>query len=208
MGADCIVNNLHFHVLCTDDLYGNPEKVFPIETADKRQFFTTSLKHKDADEINMYNCGVRFGEVFNFPMRALLISPMIDSEDTSLEDAQEALAHCCGVVLNQLIDSNIPHNLLVADEGMTVYIIPRKFDMMIYGVNFFTSFESVCGMIKFKNQASYDQATEDQTYKQLDTLVSLSEEEFNAFKSDLMEKFRGEYECEGSIDTRLNNLKI
>jgi hypothetical protein len=50
-----------------------------------------------------------------------------------------------------LIDSNIPHNLLVADEGMTVYIIPRKFDMMIYGVNFFTSFESVCGMIKFKN---------------------------------------------------------
>jgi hypothetical protein len=36
MGADCIVNNLHFHVLCTDDLYGNPEKVFPIETADKR----------------------------------------------------------------------------------------------------------------------------------------------------------------------------
>jgi hypothetical protein len=87
MGADCIVNNLHFHVLCTDDLYGNPDKLFPIETADKTQFFKTSLRHKNKDEINMYNCGVRFGEVLNFPMKALLISPMIDSDDTSLEDA-------------------------------------------------------------------------------------------------------------------------
>lgn len=91
---------------------------------------------------------------------------------------------------------------------MTVYIIPRKFDMMIYGVNFFTSFESVCGLIKFKNQTAYDQATAEQTRKQLDTLVSLSEEEFSKLKSDLMQKFRGEYECEGSIDTKLNNLKI
>lgn len=87
MGADCIINNLHFHVLCTDDLYNSPEKLFPIETADKCQFFTTSLKHKDAEEINMYNCGVRFGEVQNFPLKGFLISPMIDSEETSLEDA-------------------------------------------------------------------------------------------------------------------------
>ena len=87
MGADCIINNLHFHVICTDDLYGAPDKVLPIESADKKQFFTTSLKHKDKNEINMYNCSVRFGEVINFPVRALLISPMIDSDDVSLEDA-------------------------------------------------------------------------------------------------------------------------
>ena len=45
--------------------------------------------------------GVVGGELLDdFPMRALLISPSIeDSEDISLEDAQEALAHCAGVVL-------------------------------------------------------------------------------------------------------------
>jgi hypothetical protein len=65
------------------------------------------------------------------------------------------LAHAAGVVINHLIDQNIPHNILVADEGMTLYIIPRKFDMLIEGVQFFTSFESLCGMIKFKNEQAY-----------------------------------------------------
>lgn len=41
---------------------------------------------------------------------------------------------------------------------MTFYIIPRKFDMLIEGVQFFTSFESLCGMIKFKTEAAYGSA--------------------------------------------------
>jgi hypothetical protein len=151
MGADCIINNLHFHVLTTNNLFGN-DKNFPIEDADKNLFFKSTLKHIKNDEINMYNCGIRFGEVLNYPLRALLISPDINSEETSLEDAQEALAHACGVVLNMMIEDNTPHNLLVTDEGMTVYIIPRKFDMLIENVPFYTSFESLCGFIKFKTQ--------------------------------------------------------
>lgn len=72
MGADCIINNLHFHVLDCESLlenqYSDPPEAFPIEMADKAAFFKTSLKHKSADEINMYNCGVRFGEVVGWPM--------------------------------------------------------------------------------------------------------------------------------------------
>ena len=63
MGADCIINNLHFHLLTTDQLFGEDVEMFPIEAADKALFFKSNLKHKSADEINMYNCGVRFGEV-------------------------------------------------------------------------------------------------------------------------------------------------
>lgn len=58
-------------------------------------------------------------------------------------------------MLNHLIEANIPHNILIADEGMTMYIIPRKFDMLIEGVQFFTSFESLCGFVKFKNEQAY-----------------------------------------------------
>jgi len=54
-----------------------------------------------------------------------------------------------------LIDQNIPHNILVADEGMTLYIIPRKFDMLIENVQFFTSFESLCGFVKCKSSDAY-----------------------------------------------------
>lgn len=159
MGADCITNNLHFHLLETDKLFAEPRNL-PIENADKRMFFKTSLKHKKSDEINMYNCGVRFGELVNFPVRALLISPSIESEETSLEDAQEALAHSVGVVLNHLIDSNTPHNLLVTDEGMTVYVIPRHFDMMLESCSFFTSFECLCGYVKFRNETAFRAAEE------------------------------------------------
>lgn len=86
MGADCIINNLHFHVLTTNNLFGN-DKNLPIEDADKNLFFKSTLKHINNDEINMYNCGIRFGEVLNYPLRALLISPDINSDETSLEDA-------------------------------------------------------------------------------------------------------------------------
>jgi hypothetical protein len=54
-----------------------------------------------------------------------------------------------------MIDTNVPHNILVTDEGLTVYVIPRKFDMLIEDVPFYTSFESLCGFIKFKTASSY-----------------------------------------------------
>lgn len=66
-----------------------------------------------------------------------------------------------------MIDQNIPHNVLVTDEGMTVYVIPRKFDMLIENVGFFTSFESLCGFVKFKTQQTFDAADEVSVAKQM-----------------------------------------
>ena len=116
----------------------------------------------------MYCCGVRFGEVEGWPVRTLVLSPDISSEsEVSLEDAQEALAHVAGVVLNYMIDKNIPHNLLVSDEGMTLYIIPRKFDLLIENVNFFTSFESLCGFVKCKVEMAFKGMKFDELQKRL-----------------------------------------
>lgn len=137
------------------------QDMLPIELATKKLFFRTSLNHINKEEVNMYNCAVRFGELTDWPLRTLILSPDLDGtnadgEEVSLEDAQEALAHTAGIILNYLIDNNIPHNILVADEGMTLYIIPRKFDLLIEGVSFFTSFETLCGFVKFKTLDSYN----------------------------------------------------
>jgi hypothetical protein len=47
MGADCVANNLHFHLLYADKMFqngeGNGEECFPIELARKKLFFITSL---------------------------------------------------------------------------------------------------------------------------------------------------------------------
>ena len=102
------------------------------------------------------------------------MSPHIEDDNTELEDAQEALAHAAGVVLNHLIEANIPHNILVADEGMTMYIIPRKFDMLIENVQFFTSFESLCGFVKFKNEQAYQTMDWAAVSEALATQVSMS----------------------------------
>jgi len=69
------------------------------------------------------------------------------------------LTHAAGVILNYLIEANIPHNILIADEGMTLYIIPRKFDLLLEGdVNFYTSFESLCGFVKYKTESAFESA--------------------------------------------------
>jgi len=39
---------------------------------------------------------------------------------------------------------------------MTLYIIPRKFDLLIENVSFFTSFETLCGFVKFKIADAYE----------------------------------------------------
>jgi hypothetical protein len=202
MGADCIANNLHFHVLSADQLFpGAP--AFPIEAAEKALFFKSNLQHRSSEEINMFQCGVRFGEVLGgWPVRTLVISPdttTTSAAEVSLEDAQEALSHATGVVLNHLIDRNIPHNLLVADEGMTIYVIPRKFDLLIEGVTFSTAFESLCGYVKCKSEAGYKAMRQDDVAKRLQAAVSLKEAEFATLKNELIAKFLTEYDGEEAV---------
>ena len=77
-----------------------------------------------------------------------------------------------------------------------MYIIPRKFDLLIENVTFFTSFETLCGFVKFKVETSYKNMKSEDFKKRVMTGVSLKENEFEAIKKDLIEKFMGEYEGE------------
>ena len=104
------------------------------------------------------------------------------------------MAHCAGIVLNYLIDMNIPHNILIADEGMTLYIIPRKFDLLIENVSFFTSFESLCGFIKCKTESAFQGCSYDEIKKQMVQSVSVGDTDFDRMKNELVEKFMKEYE--------------
>lgn len=77
---------------------------------------------------------------------------------------------------------------------MTMYIIPRKFDLLIDNVNFFTSFESLCGFVKCKLEQSYRNLKYEEYAKRMTSSVSLKEAEFNTIKEDIISKFLGEYE--------------
>ena len=192
MGADCIANNLHVHFVSTEKLFDS--KVFPIESANKKPFFATELKHKSSDEINMYSVGVRMGEV-DWPVKTFVLSPIIkEGDETSLEDAQESLAHAASVFLNYFINNNIAHNLLITDEGMTLYILPRKFDLLIENVHYFTSFETLCGLAKCKTELAFKGIKYEEYVKRLSMGVSLDAAQFEKIKEDIIEKFLSEYE--------------
>ena len=83
---------------------------------------------------------------------------------------------------------------MIADEGMTLYIIPRKFDLLIENVNFFTSFESLCGYVKFKTQTAYEGSSFEDVTRQLQQSVSVGDTDFDRMKNELVEKFLQEYE--------------
>ena len=82
----------------------------------------------------------------------------------------------------------------MADEGMTLYIIPRKFDLLIENIQFFTSFETLCGFIKFKTQKAYNDMTASDIAEQLQDNVSIGADDFSRMKDELVEKFEKEYE--------------
>lgn len=91
--------------------------------------------------------------------------------------------------MNYFIDTNQAHNILIADEGMTVYIIPRKFDMLIDNLNYFTSFETLCGFAKCKNEQAYTTITDHEFGNKLRQQVSLDEAAFEEIKEALTQKF-------------------
>lgn len=88
----------------------------------------------------------------------------------------------------------MPHNLLVADEGMTIYILPRKFDLIIENVNFFTSFETLCGFVKCKIESAYKTLTFAEYSKRMSSFVGLEQKQFDQLKYDITQKFLSEYD--------------
>jgi len=195
MGADCVANNLHTHLVYADKLFPTT-KAFPIEKAGKKVFMKSSLKHKKED-IQMHTVGIKMGEVVGWPVRSFVISPDIQEDsEQGLEEALDSLTHCVGVILNHLIDRNIPHHILITDEGMTMYVIPRKFDLIIENVTFFTSFETLCGFVRCKTESSYKGMDAAEFTKRVSGQVSLDDKGFEDLKKEIVNKFLGEYEGE------------
>lgn len=206
MGAECWINNLHFHLLSTNNVFSEVEDVeqFPIETSPLIKFLDSTLQHKSEDEINMYNVGVEFYTTEEWPIKSFVVKPLKREEDESKEeentfgesrDPTASVAHAVGGILNILIDSNIPHNLLISEQGETVYILPRKFDLLINAANFSTEFNDLCGLVKCKDEKTFENLTDSQYKKFLKKEVSLDTEAFNKIKDELVAKFTKEYEC-------------
>lgn len=116
-----------------------------------------------------------------------------------MDGANESLSHVCGVLLNLLIEKNIAHNVFISadthtEDASVIYILPRKYDLLIEDSRFFTSFNNLCGLIKLKDKETYQNIKFADYADFLSKNVSLSDDAFDTLKKDLVNKFSSEYE--------------
>lgn len=121
LGANSDVNHLHFNVLFAESFGG-----FPVEKAQRNLLIESSLQHKNADEINMFNIGVRLYEL-EYPAKCLMICPCVEINEGNMSDGTESVGNVTGMVVNQLIESNVPHSIMINGDKLEVYVFPRAF---------------------------------------------------------------------------------
>ena len=114
-------------------------------------------------------------------------------------DIQASLSHAVGVLLSLMVDNNVPHNVMIAEGGLAVYLVPRKFDLLIEDSRFFTGFDCVCGLVKCKEKATFDGLNYAGYSKFLKEQVAVEDSQFDALREEIVKKFEAEYEGESFL---------
>lgn len=163
LGAFATINQLHFQAY-----YLNVP--FALERAS-----TTCVTYINGEG------GVKVSEVANYPVRCLLYEI-----GSSLEELANVVAKACIT----LQDANIPYNLLIADGGTRVFVIPQCFaerqakgevDQVVLDIRVNPAVWEISGHIILFRREDYERATEDYAWKLL-AEVSLSENRFEDVK--------------------------
>ena len=164
MGAYATINHLHFQAYYLME-------AFPIERAQ-----TTRLPQRVYKKRHRH--GVAVNQVTGYPVRCLCF----ERKDATFEALADLLGNAC----ERLQERNIPFNLLIADHGARVFLIPQVFshrvaeggdpeDVAATGVN--PAVFEISGHLLYKQQDDYDACTQDAAFKML-ACASLGEEEF------------------------------
>jgi GDP-L-galactose phosphorylase len=164
MGAYATINHLHFQAYYLT-------APFPIERAPTGPLPGAAKRRRWR--------GVSAHRVARFPVRALVFEV-----GASLEEMAEAV----GAAAEALQAANVPFNLLIADRGARVFLIPQRFaarvargdvpeDLLATGIN--PAVFEIAGHLLYKRQEDYDTASQETAWRLL-AEASLTEEEFAA----------------------------
>lgn len=113
---------------------------------------------------------------------------------TKEEDAtspEDSIAHVVDTILALLIEKEVPHNLLISNEGKTIYVIPRKFHQSELTIN--TCWNDICGLPSFKEEDKYTTFKETEYLEILHNNVSVAKEDFQQLTKEIIEKFASVY---------------
>ena len=189
LGAGCIINHLHFEFLMLDD-FGTEISALPIEGRSSNILFETKLKYKDEKEISMFDgtTTLKVSEIKE-PLICWKIECILNQENSGEISAMEnlfqnSISHLVNLILTKLIDKEIPHNIVITNQGRTFYVIPRKFENKKHKIN--TCWNDLAGLITCKEQKTFDEIKEDEIDKFFKDEVSLESNNFQTLTQDII----------------------
>ena len=197
LGAGCIINHLHFEFLMLDD-FGNEINSLPIEQRNSNLLFETKLKYKNDKEISMFDgtTTLKVSEIKE-PLESWKIECLLNQEKSGEISAMEnlfqnSISHLVNVILTKLIDKEIPHNIIITNQGRTFYLIPRKFENKKHLIN--TCWNDLAGLITCKEQKTFDEIKEDEIEKFFKDEVSLESSKFQTLNNEIMAQIESVFE--------------
>ena len=197
LGAGCIINHLHFEFLMLDD-FGTEISVLPIEERSSNLLFETKLKYKNEKEISMFDgtTTLKVSEIKE-PLICWKIECILNQENSGEISAMEnlfqnSISHLVNLILTKLIDKEIPHNMVMTNQGRTFYLIPRKFENKKHKIN--TCWNDLAGLITCKEQKTFDEIKEDEIDKFFKDEVSLESSNFQTLTQDIITQIDSVFE--------------
>ncbi|BBM97710.1 GDP-L-galactose phosphorylase [Marchantia polymorpha subsp. ruderalis] len=163
LGAFATINHLHFQAYYL-------HVPFPIERAETSRLYQTRKKG-----------GCKISQLVNYPVRTIVYDV-----GESLEEFADIIANAC----IRLQNDNIPFNVLIADCGARVFLIPQCYaerqargevDQAVLDTQVNPAVWEISGHIVLKRREDFDIATEDYAKKLL-AEVTLSEDRFTEVK--------------------------
>ena len=164
LGAYATINHLHFQAYYLME-------AFPIERAPTRRLPARVYPTK------RHRHGIKVSETTGYPVRCVCFER---------GDGFESLAQMVGVACQRLQETNVPFNLLIADHGARVFLIPQKFsqriakgevpeDVVATGVN--PAVFEISGHLLYKTREDYDACSQAAAQRMLEC-ASLTDEDF------------------------------
>ena len=196
LNAGCVINQLHFEFLMLDD-FGSEIKQLPIELKNAFPFFETKLKYKNEKEISMFD-GTTLIKAFLIkePFFCWKIEAKTNEEEnkdiSAMENLfQNSISHIVNLILTKLIDKEIPHNLILTNQGKTFYVIPRKPEDNKHEYN--TCWNDLAGLITCKEEKFYENINENNINLFLKE-ISIDNDEFNKLNDDILSQIDNVFE--------------
>ena len=197
LGAGCIINHLHFEFLMLDD-FGTEITCLPIEQRNSNLLFETKLKYKNEKEISMFDgtTTLKVSEIKE-PILCWKIECILNQEGTGEISAMEnlfqnSISHLVNLILTKLIDKEIPHNMIITNQGRTFYLIPRKFEDKKHVIN--TCWNDLAGLITCKEEKTYEEINEENINKFFKYEISLEKNEFDKLNEDILNQIDSTFE--------------